>query len=281
MRRYASSPLFLSLICMVSVLTTTVIALYVSRSATSQASQEQSAADPIIVYETEALHVESLTTEVADPQLGGTRYILKLKNVSGKKIITFAVEQPNGGGTSVDYTPGVGALPPGAIEKIEMADYSQPDPGSASTPQRKRITIKLVMFEDGSSEGDFKIHERFTNRYFGRKSQLKRINAILKESLAASKDLTQIVSEISALPDDAPPGENKAIGEGYVEAKNETLRLLKSLTEWRAASQKDPNIARNILQKTSGDLVGITRPDEGITRIINANQRLIERSGNR
>jgi len=265
---------------MVSVLTIPVIALYISRSATSQTSQGQP--PPTVVNETEALQVERLTTEVADPQLGGMRYILKLKNVSDKKIIRFAIEQPNGGVTSVDYTTGVGALLPGATEKIDIADYSETQPGTASSSsQPKRIIIRLAMFEDGSSEGDFKTHQRFANRYSGRKTQLKRINAILKEALTTSKDLRQIASQISALPDEAPPGEDKAIGEGYVEAKQTALHLLNSLMEWQTTSKNNPNAARGVLARSSADLVGISRPEEGITRIMNSNQILIERSGNR
>lgn len=273
MRRYLSPRLFLGLIFMVSVLIITVTALYVSRRATSQTA-------PTVINETEALQVESLTTEVADPQLGGTRYILNLKNVSDKKVIRFAIEQPDGGVTSVDYTTGVGALLPGAIEMIDIADYSETQPGTAQS-QPKRIIIRLAMFEDGSSEGDFKTHQRFANRYFGRKTQLKQINVILKESLTSSKDLRQIASEISALPDVAQPGEDKEIGEGYVEAKQTTIHLLNSLIEWQTTSKNNPNAARGVLARSSADLVGVSRPEDGITRIVNSNQKLIERSGNR
>ncbi len=146
MRRYVSTRLFFSLIFMVSVLTITVISLYVSRSATSQTSQDQPI--PTAVNETEALQVESLTTEVADPQLGGTRYILNLKNISDKKIIRFAIEQPNGGVSSVDYTTGVGEFLPGDTKKIDIAEYSETQPGAASS-QPKRIIIRLAMFSAG------------------------------------------------------------------------------------------------------------------------------------
>ena len=261
---------------LVSILIVIATVLGLSKGNDPQASQNQT---PVVVNETEALKVESLTTEVAHPELGGIRYILNLKNVSNKKIIRVAIEQPNGGVNSAEYTPGGGWFLPGAVKRIEMTDYSETQP-KATVSQPKQIIIRLAMFEDGSSEGDFKTHERFANRYRGRTTQLRRINAILEEAVATSKDLTKVTSQISALPDEAPPGEDKAIGEGFVEVKQDTLRLLNILMEWERTSKVNPNAARNILQQNA-DLVGISSSEEGMTRIIKFNQRLVERSGNR
>src|SRR5262245_44958750 len=234
MSRYTSSPLSLSLIFMVPILIFAALALSLSKSANPQASQDQSATVPVVVNQTEALRVESLTNVDAPPDAKEKSYILVLKNVSSRKLVAWVVNTPSGATIAAGAVISNTGLEPGQSHSHTIYDTS---PNKAGP---KQITIALAMFEDGSSEGDFSTHEFVTNSRLASRLQMEKINEILKaahqsrqnskgQSLKPNKEwLQNIISEISqlsqtALPNQpsAPPSSNiaSAITMGLTSAK--------------------------------------------------------------
>ena len=283
MRRYASSPLFLSLILMVSTLIFAAIALGPSMAANLQASQDQSVAVPTVINQTEALRVESLTRGDDLPAGLGKSYILVFKNVSSRKIVAWEVKSPDGLITATGSVIGSGGLEPGESDSLTIYDTSPKKPGP------KQITIALAMFEDGSSEGDFSTHESITNSRLASKLQTERINEILRaallsrqnakgRSLKSSKEwLQDIVSEITQLPETAPPNQ-PSVAIGLTSAKSDALTLLKNLIEWEEVRHTDSMKAYGILQQRLDFMIGTSDVQNGVLKIIRHNEDLIEKN---
>jgi hypothetical protein len=282
MRRYASSPLSLGLIFMVSMLIVAAIALGLSKGGNPQASQDQSSTVPVVVNQTEALRVESLTSVDAPPDAKEKSYILTLKNVSSRKLVAWVVKPPSGATIAAGAVISNAGLEPGQSFSHTIYDTSPNKPGP------KQITIALAMFEDGSSEGDFSTHEFVTNSRAASKLQMERINEILQAALLARHNtkgqslktnkqwLQDIASEISQLPQTAPPNQPSA-AMGLISSKEGSLALLKDLIEWEDVRHTDSLKANGIL-RNQGSLFGASDVQDGVLKIIRHNENLIEKN---
>jgi hypothetical protein len=274
MRRYVSSNLFLSLIFTVSTLIFVALAINQSMAANSEAGQDQSAT---IINETEALQVVETKISEARPDLGEKSYLLTLKNVSNKEIVAWAIQYPSGQMQYAGAAMG-GGLSPGESRTVEVYDVS------GNRVKDKKITIKLAMFDDGSSEGDFQVHKDITDSRMASKLQTERINAIIEEALLSRPDkpnqakekewLEHITSEISNLPERGSPDKPR-MAMGLLFAKQNTLSLLKALGEWEETRHNDPVRAGKILKERDAVVVGTSDLTDGLTKIVRHNEWLI------
>lgn len=275
------------LLCVVFAICVLIVAAIASKSTkitNPQATQNQEIQTPVVVNETDAFQVESLTSEITRPNSREMLYVLKLKNVSAKKITAYVIEHPSRVTQYPDFAGSGGGVAPGSVEKVEIYDIVQP----ATLAQPNKITIKLAVFEDGSSEGDFKDHRRIMDMRLGTKIGFERISNILQEALRLKRGearesetskkqwLEQIISDISELPDKSPPGQSFEVGSGFHYVKEMTLNSLKALNEWQVANQSDSIKARGILE-SRGEIAGTRDLPDGVTRIIRFNETLINR----
>jgi len=270
MRRYALSHIFLGVILTTFVLIIAVFALRPSEGA----KQDQPIA---IVNETESLQVEGMTCKDARPDLGERSCLLTLKNISNREIVAWAIQSPSG---KMQYAGAVmgGGLSPGESRTEEVYDTS------GNRVRDKKITIKLAMFNDGSSEGDFQVHKLITDSREGSKLQTERINTIIEKALVSRRAnlsqtrekewLEQITFEIASLPENAPSGK-QWMAMGLASAKQNTLRLLGALDEWEETRHADPVRAGKILKERDAAIVGTSNPIDGLTKIIRHNEMLI------
>ncbi|HKS26308.1 MAG TPA: hypothetical protein VJS44_00750 [Pyrinomonadaceae bacterium] len=185
------------------------------------------ASDPQIVNKTQAFQVLNLKLN-----LGGDAYILTLQNGYSKNINGYSI----GVGASkldVELTNGERVIAPGDTtqETIPVSNLR-----SASDPNQplNSISILAVMFDDATSDGDYKAITSLKQRRAGVKLQLQRINAILESTLASSGDITpdtlnKIESQISELSVEAPAGQSPIIKSGLKSAKEDLISELGKL----------------------------------------------------
>jgi hypothetical protein len=274
MRRYISSHWLFGLIFAISVLLVVTIALRSSKGADPYSGQDQVAR---IVNETESLHVEGLTITDPRPDLGEKSYVFTLKNISNKEIVAWAIQNPSGQMQYAGATMG-GGLAPGESRTVEVYD------ASGNRVRDKKIIIKLAMFADGSSEGDFQAHQYITDSREGSRIQTERINAIIEKALIERKAspnqpnekewLDRITSAISELSETAPP-DRPMMAAGMNSPKQSALRLIAALGDWEETRHKDPVRAGKILKERDAVIVGTSDLTDGLSKIVRHNEWLI------
>jgi archaellum component FlaG (FlaF/FlaG flagellin family) len=260
MKHSLLSRALLVVVFVVAVLFVVAIALRSTKITNPQASHKERAVQASdVVNETEAFQVVSLSSEITRPEMGQTHYVLTLKNVSSKKITAYVIEQPSGVIQTADSIETGDGISPGSVGRVDI--YDTPSPANVAQPNK--ITIKLAIFEDGSSEGDFAHRKRIMNMRLGTKLQYERINKILQEALKLQQSefsksgtnktgwLELVITDISNLPDQTSPEQNIEVRSGSHYAKESTLNHLKALNEWQAANQSDP-INTSLVKKRGG-----------------------------
>jgi hypothetical protein len=235
-----------------------------------------------VVNETEAFEVESLTSQIIQPGTGEVRYVLKLKNVSAKKITAYSIKHPSGVRTSTDFVVTGGGIAPGGVETVDISDAPQP----TTSAQSNKITVELAVFEDGSSEGDFDRRKFIMGIRLGARMGFEQIDKILQEALRSKQGgvresdaiekewLEQIISDVTALSDQSLPGE---VNVGFHRAKEMTLNNLKTLREWKNTIKSDPIKAESLLHARGQGISGTHDLLDGTTKIIRFNENHIKR----
>lgn len=185
------------------------------------------ASDPQIVNKTQALQVLNLKLNAS-----GDAYILTLQNGYSKNINGYSI----GIGSSkldVELTNGERVIVPGETtqETIPVSNLR-----SAGDPNQSlhSINILAVMFDDATSDGDYKAITNLKQRRAGVKLQLQRISAILEPALAKPGDITpdilnKIESQISELSIEPSEGQSPIIKSGLKSAKEDFISELEKL----------------------------------------------------
>ena len=136
-------------------------------------------------------------------------YDLMLRNVSLKNINGYSVGLKSGAYTTVDLTVGERVIAPGDQFIVRLhAEATQP-------------SIRYVVFDDDTGEGDPTAIAELQDRRAGRREQLKRIVPLLN-SAAASANLDQLKTDLQSLPEEAA-GHSVYFSLGMRNAKQDTL----------------------------------------------------------
>ena len=143
---------------------------------------------PEIINNTAAIKVISVTP-------GQDGHELRLKNVSAKNITGYSVGVENAYRTS-DLTVGE-HISPG--EEITAQVPQIRNPNGAQNATRVPLTIRFVIFDDDSSEGDDIGAQELRDIRSGRLEQLNRI-VVLLDAATRSLDIAQLDSQLQALP---------------------------------------------------------------------------------
>jgi hypothetical protein len=143
---------------------------------------------PEIINNTAAIKVVSVTPGQDGPEL-------RLRNVSTKNITGYSVGVENAYRTS-DLTVGE-YISPGEEITVQLPQIRNPN--GAQDVTRSVPTIRFVIFDDGSSEGDDIGAQELRDIRSGRREQLNRI-VVLLNAAARSLDVTQLESQLQALP---------------------------------------------------------------------------------
>lgn len=275
--------LLLCAIFAVSVLIVAAAALRSTKIPSLQAARpEQAVQTSDVVNETEAFQVESLTSQIIRPDGGEVRYVLKLKNVSTKKITAYSLKHPSGVRTTGDFVVTGGGIAPGGVETVDISDAPQP----STSAQSNKLIIELAVFEDGSSEGDFNCRKLIMGSRLGARMGFERIDKILQEALRVIQGevresetgkkewLEQVISDIAALSDQSLPGE---VNSGFHYAKEMTLNNLKTLREWEDAKKSDSIKADKLLRERGEGIAGTRDLSDSMTRIVRFNENQLKR----
>src|SRR5262245_5534225 len=146
--------------------------------------------------------------------------VLQLRNDSKKLITAYSLSI----GTSImqtDFAPNLSkqGLAPGETEIITI-------PLAGKGP----LTIGAIVFEDGSSEGDFEQADRIRDHRTGDRIQLQRIQALMAKASPEPDAIKQLKREINSLSD-VPPDNNHSQGirSGMDYARQWAVKMLERL----------------------------------------------------
>jgi hypothetical protein len=169
---------------------------------------------PEIINKTSVIQVISVT-----PREGG--YDLRLKNASQKNINGYSIGSESSYRTS-DLSVGEEVISPGEEFTVQLPQIR--DPRGAQTATKAHLaTIRYVIFDDDSSDGDDIGAQELRDIRSGRREQLQRIGSLLN-AMVASPDLTQLESQLQALPTEVLRTDRSFnIAQGRLAAKQDAL----------------------------------------------------------
>ena len=142
-------------------------------------------------------------------------YDLVLRNVSPKNINGYSVALKSGAYTTVDLTVGERVIGPGGQFTVRLrAEATEP-------------SIRYVVFDDDTGEGDTSAIAELQDRRAGRREQLNRIVPLLN-SAAVSANVDQLKTDLQSLPEEAA-GRSAYFGLGMKNAKEDALLEVRKL----------------------------------------------------
>jgi hypothetical protein len=157
-----------------------------------------------VINKTKELEVISLLPS-------GTGYDLLLRNASAKNINGYSLAFKNGPSLTVDLTVGERVIFPGQkfTEHLPSTDRTEP-------------TIRYIVFDDGTGDGDNAAIAELLARRSGRREQLERIVPMLNNAVA-SGDVELLKMQLQALPDKATASNSLYFAQGMQDAKEDAL----------------------------------------------------------
>jgi hypothetical protein len=160
---------------------------------------------PIVINKTKSVEIISLVPT----DLGND---LLLRNITSKNITGYSVAFKNGASTTVDLTVGERVIAPGdqfTVHLPESVEMLQP-------------SIRYVIFDDDTGDGDATAILELQDRRAGRREQLMRIVSMLNTA-TASANLEQLKTDLHSLPEDTAPGRSVYFTLGLRNAKEDAL----------------------------------------------------------
>jgi len=137
---------------------------------------------------------------------------LLLRNITLKNITGYSVGFKNGASTTVDLTVGERVIAPGdqfTVHLPESLEMLQP-------------SIRYVIFDDDTGDGDATAILELQDRRAGRREQLMRIVSMLNIA-TASANLEQLKTDLHSLPEDTAAGRSVYFTLGLRNAKEDAL----------------------------------------------------------
>jgi hypothetical protein len=145
-------------------------------------------------------------------------YELVLKNVSNKRINGYSISFGNGASRTVDMSVGEKTIAPGEQFKVAL-------------PHREDIlppSIRYIVFDDGSGDGDLTGIAELQDRRAGRAEQLNRVLVLLSRHVSTG-DVESLKNEIQAMPEEQKGGRSIYYLQGQRNAKEDTLLALEKM----------------------------------------------------
>ena len=178
----------------------------------------QQAAD--ITNKTSAIQVISMIPGESGPEL-------RLKNVSKKNINGYSIGSERSYRTT-DLSVSEDVISPGEEFTVQLPPTRDPR-ASQVAPQAQLVTIRYVIFDDGSSDGDDMDAQELRDIRSGRREQLHRIGLLLG-AMAASPNLAQLESQLQALPTEALRTDSSFnVARGRLAAKQDAILEISKL----------------------------------------------------
>ncbi len=184
---------------------------------------------PQIENKTQSFQVANLELNAA-----GDAYLLTLQNTSNKNINGYSIGTGPGSTVDVELTTAERIISPGETTQQRIPVSHLRGSNILDQPLNP-ITIRAVLFDDGTSDGDYKAVAPMKQRRFGAKLQLQRINGILESALATGEitpnTLARIEAQVSALTIEPSAGQPSMVKSGLQNAKDDVRSALNELKQ--------------------------------------------------
>jgi hypothetical protein len=232
----------------------------------------QKRSDVLPVVKSKPKSLEFLDTEKTD-----FGFITRMRNTSRKSITAYTVSLCDTPLFAEDYSIGNRSIEPGrALEIKTPIESVSHQCGGATEPT---LTILAVVFDDRSTEGEFRWAKGILDDRRGQKIQLKRINRLLAKAAAAPDADDPIVIEklkadIAGLPIDEAAA--PAVRGGLATAKQTTLQMIAELEQWQSRREGIQSGSSSQISLRS-ELAGATTLKEGFVNLISFNEKCISK----
>jgi hypothetical protein len=181
---------------------------------------------PQVENKTHALLVVSLVP-------GRDDYILTLRNVSDKAVNGYSLAVGPRRTLDADLTTVGRVIAPGEnFQERIPASNLQPSPASSSL--QPKISIRAVIFEDSTGDGEASTIAKHNARRAGAKRQLNNILPLLKDTLDAPDSelaiaLERLKAKVESLPETLADGVSQGAVAGLRSAKQDVLAMVQNL----------------------------------------------------
>jgi len=226
------------------------------------------AALPKVVNQTESFQPVSIEYVGLDGKSSSIEDVngivkLQLKNTSTKTVIGYVLTFGKHSRIEADLLIGGGALPPGETRDNIFSARQLINPLNPN--ERLPVTIALVVFDDHSSEGDFRIDKQIRDKHRGIKAYLQLVSQTFSDAQTFAKidslsKLSDVRRQLSARYEQLGDKQSESFKSGLSLAKAITGSLFDEVSQWEA-SGRTTNLA-------SAKLSGSKDANEGVKRIV-------------
>ncbi len=223
------------------------------------------AALPRIENQTESLRPVSIEYDGKSSSIEEEKGVVKLqlKNTSTKTVTGYVLTFGKHSKIETDLLIGGGTLPPGETRDASFSAKELINPLNPN--ERLPVTIALVVFDDHSSEGDFRIDKQIRDKHRGIKAYLQLVNQTFTGPQTFAKTdslskLSDVRRQLSMRYEQLGDEESESFKSGLQLARDITGSLFDDLSQWEA-SGRTINLA-------SAELRDSKDANEGVKRIV-------------
>ena len=183
---------------------------------------------PTILNKTKSLEVVGIEPIVATLP----RYKLTLHNLSEKNISAIRINTFRDGRLSLSGMPqgeeGEPLVKAGSLKELNEMLVTRAETTAAgyspATPRAQQIVISTLVFEDGSYEGEAEPAATHRGHTIGNKTELKRVVALLEETLEGSSSIDSLRTKLSNLSYDFDERDVSALAKAFPEIDRNKLQ---------------------------------------------------------
>lgn len=188
---------------------------------------------------------------------------LQVKNTSAKTVTGYVLTFGKHSKIETDLLIGGGALPPGETRDVIFSARELINPLNRN--ERLPVTIALVVFDDHSSEGEFRIDKQIRDKHRGIKAYLQLVNQTFAAAQTSAKSnslskLSDVRRQLSTRYEQLGDKQSVSFKSGLQLARDITGSLFDDLSQWESSGRKT-NLA-------SAELRDSKDANEGVKRIV-------------
>ncbi|HEX8774912.1 MAG TPA: hypothetical protein VF735_15165 [Pyrinomonadaceae bacterium] len=207
----------------------------------------------LVSNQSEGLQIDNKTQafQIISSEINNGVVTVSLRNGYSKTINGFTLGDSESSGIQIDFTSTDSAIAPGENYQYKIPLRSIQSSLNSAENNKFKLKVLSVVFDDGSSDGDYHAIVQMKNRRHGEKVQLARIIPLLNKALASSDAdifdaLSRLKSQISALSIEPENGQPAEIVGGLHHGKEDALAQIRALEE-RQMAQGNLDLRQGLL----------------------------------
>jgi len=203
--------------------------------------------------QSEVLQIDNKTQafQIISSEINNGIVRVSLRNGYSKTINGFTLADSESSGIQIDFTSTDSPIAPGETYQYKIPLRSIQSSLDSAENNKFKLKVLSVVFDDGTSDGDYHAIAQMKNRRRGEKVQLARIMPLLNQALASSDTdildaLRRLKSQIASLSVEPENGQPPEILSGLHHGKEDALAQIRALEE-RQTAQGNVDLRQGLL----------------------------------